>query len=165
MSWLDKYLFLKKSNLPDAGKGLFTKTDIKKGTRITEYKGRLQAWKDVKDEDGHNSYIFKLNSRLAINAEKYLKTFGRYANDARGAGKVKGLRNNADYIVEGKKCYLDAIRNIKKGEEIFVEYGGNFWKLAKKLERDKLKEANKNKLAITFSPDFTRKKPKQKTAR
>ncbi len=145
MPWLDKYLYLKKSKLPKAGKGLFTKTDIPKGTRITEYKGRLQPWKDVKHEDGHNSYIFKLSPRLAINAEKYLKTFGRYANDARGAGKVKGLRNNADYIVEGNKCYLDAIRNIKKGEEVFVEYGGNFWKLAKMLERETRKELSAKK--------------------
>jgi len=86
-----------------------------------------------------------LSPRLAINAEKYLKTFGRYANDARGAGKVKGLRNNADYIVEGNKCYLDAIRNIKKGEEVFVEYGGNFWKLAKMLERETRKELSAKK--------------------
>ncbi len=137
MPWLDKHLYLKKSNLPKAGKGLFTKTDIAKGTRITEYKGRLQAWKDVKDEDGYNSYIFKLSPRLAINGLNYLKTFGRYANDARGPGRIKGLRNNVDYIVEGNKCYLDAIRNIKKGEEIFVEYGGNFWQLVKKLEKEK----------------------------
>jgi SET domain-containing protein len=151
MPWLDKYLYLKKSKLPNAGKGLFTKVDIPKGTRITEYKGRLQPWKDVKDDDGHNSYIFKLNTRLAINAEKYLKTFGRYANDARGAGRVSGLRNNADYIVEGKKCYLDAIRNIKRGEEVFVEYGGNFWKLAKKIEREKLKAKNTSNIHFNFS--------------
>lgn len=137
MPWLDKHLFLKKSKLPNAGKGLFTNVDISKGARITEYKGRLQAWKELKDEDGYNAYIFKLSPRLAINGLRYLKTFGRYANDARGPARVKGLRNNSDYIVEGNKCYLEAIRNIKKGEEIFVEYGGNFWKLMKKIEKEK----------------------------
>ena len=133
-----------------AGKGLFTKTDIPKGTRITEYKGKLQPWKEVKDEDGHNSYIFKLNSRLAINAINYLKTFGRYANDARGVGRIKGLRNNADYIVEGNKCYLDAIRNIKKGEEIFVEYGGNFWKLARKIEKAEQRKLTTRKINVNL---------------
>ncbi len=154
MPWLDKHLHLKKSKLPKAGKGLFTKTDIPKGTRITEYKGRLQPWKDVKDEDGYNSYIFKLNSRLAINAEKYLKTFGRYANDARGSGRIKGLLNNADYIVEGNKCYLDAIRNIKRGDEIFVEYGGNFWKLVRLMEKEKLAAKKQSKNKVQFNFDF-----------
>ncbi len=137
MPFLDKYLFLKKSQLPNAGKGLFTKTDIPKGTRITEYKGRLRPWKEVKHEDGRNPYIFRLNTRLAIDAKNYLKSFGRYANDAGGIRKINGLRNNADYIVEGNRCYLDAIRHIKRGEEIFVEYGGNFWKLIRKIEREK----------------------------
>ena len=116
MPWLDKYLYLKKSKLPKAGKGLFTKTDIPKGTRITEYKGRLQPWRDEKHEDGHNSYIFKLSPRLAINAEKYLKTFGRYANDARGAGKTKRLRNTEDYIAEGTNGYHKALQKKKKGK-------------------------------------------------
>jgi SET domain-containing protein len=137
MPFLDKYLFLKKSQLPNAGLGLFTKKEIPKGTRITEYKGRLRPWKEVKHEDGYNSYIFRLNTRLAIDAKNYLKSFGRYANDAGGVQKLKGLRNNADYVVEGNKCYLDAIRTIKKGEEIFVEYGGNFWKLNQKINAEK----------------------------
>jgi len=137
MPFLDKYLFLKKSQLPNAGLGLFTKTDIPKGTRITEYKGKLKPWKEVKHEDGHNPYIFKLNTRLAIDAKNYLKSFGRYANDAGGIRKKRGLRNNADYIVEGKRCYIDSIRKIKKGEEIFVEYGGNFWDLIKEINAEK----------------------------
>ena len=139
MPYLDKYLYLKKSNLPGAGLGLFTRVDIAKGTRIVEYKGRIQPWKDVKDQDGYNPYIFKVNSRIAINGLNYKKSFGRYANDAKGFERVKGLRNNADYEVENNRCYLDAIRNIKKGEEILVEYGGNFWALLRKINREKKK--------------------------
>ena len=137
MAFFEKHLYLKKSKLPGAGKGLFTRVDIPKGERIVEYKGRLQPWKDVKDEDGYNSYLFKLSSRWAINGLTYKKAFGRYANDARGLVRVEGLLNNAEYETEGKRCYLDASRNIKKGEEIFVEYGGNFWSLVKKMQREK----------------------------
>jgi SET domain-containing protein len=144
MAFLEKYLYLKKSKLPGAGKGLFTRVDITTGTRIVEYKGRLQPWKDVKHLDGHNAYLFKINSRTAINAEPYLKTFGRYANDARGFVRVEGLRNNADYEVEGKRCFIDATRKIHKGEEIFVAYGGNFWSLMRKIKREKEKQ-RKNK--------------------
>jgi SET domain-containing protein len=147
MAFLEKYLYLKKSNLPGAGLGLFTQIDIPKGSRIVEYKGRIQPWKDVKDEDGYNAYLFKINSRTAINALNYKKSFGRYANDARGFERIKGLRNNADYEVEGKRCYLDSIRDIKKGEEILVEYGGNFWSLLKKIRKEK-KKPKKNKAGL-----------------
>src|SRR5690606_2925408 len=56
MALLEKQLFVKKSTIPNAGKGLFTKKAIAKGTRIVEYKGKISAWKDVKDEDGKNGY-------------------------------------------------------------------------------------------------------------
>jgi len=145
MSFLEKHLYLKKSNLPGAGKGLFTKVDIPKGTRIVEYKGRLQPWREVKDEDGYNAYLFRINSRWAINALPYKKTLGRFANDARGFTRVEGLRNNSEYEVEGKKCFIDATRKIHKYEEILVEYGGNFWSLLRKIERSKEKELKKKK--------------------
>ncbi len=135
MTYLDKHLYLKKSKIPQAGLGLFTRVNISKGTRITQYKGRIQPWKDVKDQDGYNAYLFRVNSRVTINALSYKKTFGRYANDAKGFQRVKGLRNNVDYETEGNRCYLDAIRNIKKNEEILVEYGGNFWSLLKKIRK------------------------------
>ncbi len=139
MAYLEKFLYLKKSKLPKAGKGLFTHVDIPKGTRICEYKGRLQPWKDVREEDenGTNHYIFRLSPRLAVNAINYKKTFGRYANDAMGFSRVNGLRNNADYETKGNRVYIDARRAIKKNEEIFVEYGGNFWALLRRVERRK----------------------------
>lgn len=133
MAFLEKSLYLKKSSLPGAGLGLFTKRDIAKGVRIVEYKGRLQPWKEVKHEDGYNGYIFRINNRIAINALPYKKALGRYANDAKGLSRVKGLRTNSDYIVEGTRCFIDSIRSIKKGEEIFVEYGKEYWDLIRKI--------------------------------
>ena len=144
MAFLEKYLYLKKSNLPGAGKGLFTKVDILKGTRIVEYKGRIQPWREVKHEDGYNPYLFKINSRTAINALPKKKTFGRYANDARGFFRVEGQRNNAQYEVEGNRCFIDATRAIHKYEEILVDYGGNFWSLLRKLQKEKYLRLKKN---------------------
>jgi len=137
MPWMDKHLYLKKSKIPGAGKGLFTKKAIPKGTRITEYKGTLRKWIDVRDEDGHNPYIFKIHSRLAVDGKPALRSFGRYANDALGFVRVKTLRNNSEYEVEGHKVYIDAVRNIAKGDEILVEYGAAFWRLIRKINGKK----------------------------
>lgn len=41
-------LEIKKSQLTNAGKGLFTKKDIKKGMKVAEYKGEKITWKEAK---------------------------------------------------------------------------------------------------------------------
>ena len=92
-------LQVKRSLLPNAGKGLFTKTPIKKGSRIVEYKGRIRLWKDVKHLDGYNGYMLRLSRTHAIDAQPLRSGKGRYANDAMGLTKVKGLRNNAEYLI------------------------------------------------------------------
>ena len=101
---------------------------------------------ELKKEDGHNAYIFRINNRIAINALPYTKAKGRYANDAKGLTRVSGLRNNSEYNVEGSKCYIDSTRKILKGEEIFVEYGTEFWNLIRKIQSTKtVKEKRKGK--------------------
>jgi len=146
MPLLEKFLIIKKSRLLGAGKGLFTKVAIKKGTRIVEYKGRLQTWKEVKDQDGHNGYLMYINRNAVINALPALKTFGRYANDAMGLTRVDSLRNNGEYISEGNRCYIDATRNIKPNEEILVGYGREYWTLIKRIQ--KLTKSKSNHTAI-----------------
>jgi uncharacterized protein len=134
MALLEKYLFINKSQLPNAGKGLFTEREINKGTRIVEYKGKLRKWKDVKHQDGYNSYLMYITRNAVIDAKPLTKTLGRYANDARGITKIKDLKNNCQYVSEGNKCYIESTRAIKKGEEILVAYGKEFWQLQKKLQ-------------------------------
>jgi uncharacterized protein len=133
MALLEKFLFIKKSQLPNAGKGLFTKKDIAKGTRMVEYKGKLRKWKDVKHEDGHNGYLMYITRNAVIDAHPAIKTLGRYANDARGLVRIDGLRNNCEYVSEGNKCFIESLRSIKKSEEILVGYGREFWQLQRKI--------------------------------
>ncbi|MCU0398841.1 MAG: SET domain-containing protein, partial [Cyclobacteriaceae bacterium] len=90
MALYEKHLYVKKSTLPNAGKGLFTKVDIPKGKRIVEYKGKISAWKDVKNEDGKNGYIFYVKRYHVIDARPTPQHLARYANDAKGLSKIKG---------------------------------------------------------------------------
>jgi uncharacterized protein len=135
MALLEKFLFIKKSKLPQAGKGLFTKQEISKGTRIVEYKGRKRKWKDVKHLDGHNGYLMYITRNAVIDALPATKTLGRYANDAQGLSRIPGLTNNSEYVSEGHRCYIEAKRNIQKGEELLVGYGKEFWQLQRKIRR------------------------------
>lgn len=138
MAFLEKNLIVKKSKLPKAGKGLYTKVDIPKGTRLVEYKGRIQPWREVKDEDGINGYLMYINRNVVINGLAAMKSLARYANDAGGLVRLEGVRNNSEFISEGKRCYIDATRNIKAGEEIFASYGREYWTLIKKLKKQSI---------------------------
>ncbi len=140
MPLLEKQLIVKKSKLPGAGKGLFTKKRIEKGARIVEYKGKIQPWKEVKHEDGHNAYLMYINRNTVINAKPTLRSLARYANDANGLIKVEGLRNNCESISVGRRCFIDAKRDIEAGEEILVGYGRWFWTLQRKLMKERLNE-------------------------
>lgn len=138
MALFEKHLIVKKSGLPKAGKGLFTKIDLPKGTRVVEYKGRIQPWREVKDEDGINGYLMYINRNVVINGLKAVKTLARYANDAGGLVRQEGIRNNSEFVSEGKRCFIEATRNIKAGEEIFAGYGREYWALIKKLKRESI---------------------------
>lgn len=147
MALLEKQLFVKKSTIPDSGKGLFTKKFIPKGTRIVEYKGKISKWKDVKDEDGRNGYIFYVNRNHVIDALPVKSALARYANDARGLVRVKGINNNCDYISDGLKAYIESKKDIPAGSEIFVDYGKDYWKVIRenlklraKEEKERLKK-------------------------
>lgn len=145
MALLEQQLRVKRSQLPNAGKGLYTTKAIPKGTRIVEYKGRRTKWKDVQDEDGRNGYIFYINRNHVIDALPTKKALARYANDARGLVRIKGLTNNSDYIVDGLKAYIESRREIPAGAEIFVDYGKDYWKVIR--ENTKLWKAEEEEVA------------------
>jgi SET domain-containing protein len=129
-------LFVQESSLPKCGKGLFTMADIKKGTLIVEYKGEKITWAEgLKRNEQHphqSPYLFYINAKNCIDAEYTLEALARYANDAKGHTRVKGLTNNAEYAVIKGVPYIIATKNIKAGSEIFVSYGDDYWKALNK---------------------------------
>ncbi|MGZ3899208.1 MAG: SET domain-containing protein [Bacteroidia bacterium] len=122
-------LLVKKSQLPNAGKGLYTTKPIKKGEQVIEYKGEIINWKEYEKRVAENKdgYLFFINNKRCIDAFPTPQYKARYANDAAGMSRVKGLSNNCDYEIVGDQCFIVARRNIKAGEEIFVNYTKEYW--------------------------------------
>jgi SET domain-containing protein len=139
MALLEKQLVVKKSTLPDAGKGLFTKKPIPRGTRIVEYKGKITSWKDADHRNGGNGYIYYVKRYHVIDALPYKKALARYANDARGIVRVKGITNNSEYVEDGLKVYITTTKDIPANGEIFVGYGKEYWDVI----RDNIKNNKK----------------------
>jgi SET domain-containing protein len=136
MAISSKDLYVKTSGIPNAGEGLFTKVYIPKGTKIVEYTGVVTSWADADYQEGLNPYIYYVNDDYVIDASKRKKSLGRYANDARGMKKIKGLSNNAEYVEEELKVFIVASKNIPPDSEIFVGYGKEYWDVLKKNYAD-----------------------------
>jgi len=141
-----KDLYVKKSTIPDAGNGLFTKVAIEKGERIAEYKGKVLTWKQVGEiPEDQNGYIFYFNKNHVINAWNNKKSLAHFANDAKGLVKIKSIKNNSEFTIEGERCFLDAIRNIEADSEIFVDYGREYWQAIRYNIKLEEKEKSKEK--------------------
>jgi SET domain-containing protein len=153
MALLEKDLVVKRSSLPDSGKGLFTKVFIPKGTRIVEYKGKISTWKDVNHNDGKNGYIYYVNRNFVIDASVDKKALARYANDAKGLKQIKGIQNNSIYRQDNMRVFIEATKDIPPDSEILVTYGKEYWDVIRynaKLEGKKLKGKKKKSSKKTY---------------
>lgn len=135
-------LLVKRSRLPDAGKGLYTTRPIRRDAKIIEYRGEVIGYREYRrrarrEED---QYLFYLRREHCIDALHTPQYKARYANDAAGITRVKGIRNNSDYMIFGDKCFIVAARDIKAGEEIFVNYTRSYWdSMRKRMKKKKRK--------------------------
>ena len=148
MPLLDKQLVIKRSKIPGAGKGLYTKSYILKNTRITEYKGKITTWKEVQKSAVFNAYVYYLKRDLVIDAMKRKTVLSRYVNDAAGITRIKGITNNCSFVNENGKVFIDAIKNIEAGAELYVAYGKEYWDVIRYNNKIALKKkpvAKKNK--------------------
>lgn len=149
-TFMDPDLIVKKSTLRGAGKGLFTKKDIKKGELIVEYLGEIvtEAELDRRAENDIFGYAFFISKDKCIDAYYTPNELARYANDAKGLKQLKGLKNNSCYDIYKNSGWIKAEKNIKAGEEILVSYGAEYWKDIRyniKLEKEKASSKKKNK--------------------
>ena len=97
-------------------------------------------------QDGFGAYYFFVNSKNCVDAQYTVWALARYANDAAGFGRVKGLTNNCKYEVIKGKPYIVATRNLKAGDEVFVSYGKEYWNAIKDIfEKEKAKKKLKSK--------------------
>lgn len=127
MAFMEKDLLVKKSTIPGAGKGLFTKKFIAKGSRIAEYKGKISTWKDVDHHDGLNAYIYYINRNHVIDSSRHKKNLARYANDAKGSLNGIKMMNNCYFVIEKCRVFIESKKDIPPKSELLVGYGKEYW--------------------------------------
>jgi len=110
---------IKKSNINNIG--LIASANIKKNTKIVEYKGRLILKKETEankkfDNDKH-IYLFDINKKYNLDGD-YKYNTARLINHS--------CEPNSEATGKGVKLWISSIKDIKKGEEISYDYGFSF---------------------------------------
>ena len=109
---------IKKSNIDKNGHGLYAAKDIKSGTKILDYIGKIITKKQTEKSDKFDNakpiYLFNLNSRYDLDGDVSWNT-ARLINHS--------CSNNCDYEGKGIKLWVTTIKDIKKGEEFTCDYG------------------------------------------
>ena len=110
---------IKKSNIDK--NGLYANYDIKVGTKIIEYKGKIitrkKAEEDPKFDNDKAIYLFNLNKKYDLDGDFKYNT-ARLINHS--------CNPNCEVDGTGLKLWIYAIRDIKKGEELSYDYGFSF---------------------------------------
>jgi uncharacterized protein len=128
-------LKIDKSNIQEAGLGVFTLDFIPENTIIDEYVGNVIETMTPK----YNRYYYELQSidleanipSIGIDAMGLPRCFMAMLNDATFETNFE-TNCEFDENVETKKVYVASIRDIEPGEELFIEYGENYWNYYKK---------------------------------
>jgi hypothetical protein len=120
-------LQIKKSQIKNAGNGLYAGPfGFKKGDQIGEYsmpwmKGQ---WKRIlnRTNEPNTSYLLCVKKTCWDALDKN-STIIRNANDAHGSK----FKNNAYFLEKNKRVYMVASKKIKPKEEIFCDYGEDYF--------------------------------------
>jgi hypothetical protein len=106
-------------NSPVHGRGVFAVAPIKKGQRIIEYLGDRvshaaadQRYEDHDESDNH-TFLFIVDKHTVIDA-------GVGGNDARFINHQ--CEGNCESVIENRRVFIDATRDIAPGEELGYDY-------------------------------------------
>ncbi len=109
---------VKRSKIDKKGRGLYATRDIKEGTKIINYVGKIITNKEVEESIKFDNkkpiYLFTLNKRYTLDGDFSWNIAGLVNHSC---------NNNCDYNGKGLKIWINAIRDIKKGEEFTCDYG------------------------------------------
>lgn len=113
-------------NSPIHGRGVFAVKPIAKGTRIIEYRGKRLTHKEADrqyggtTETGH-TFLFTLNDYYVIDANQGGNA-ARWINHGCAPNCESICEESDDGRPENERVYIDAIRNIKAGDELMYSY-------------------------------------------
>lgn len=105
---------------PIARFGVFADRDIKKGEFIVQYKGKpiLNSILDDDESKGRHRYLIHLNKKWSLDGN-IKDNPAKFINHS--------CLPNSQYLTTGRRVVIHATKNIKKGTEVTVNYGKEYF--------------------------------------
>ncbi len=116
---------VKMSQIANSGKGLFVLQKIPKNRYIFQYIGKIRRTSKV---DFKNMCCVKLSRQCVLDGWNK-ENIGRFINDAEGLQTSISCKTNVCLVRWKGKVFIQAIRDIRKNEELFLSYGEYYWKI------------------------------------
>ena len=113
---------IRRSTIKGAGQGLFAKTHIKEDDTIGYYTGEVIGEKEFHDPDRpFSGFVLWVTRNHIIIGEGPKANYTRFINHSD--------EPNAFLVVSTrwKTARFEALRDIEPGEEIFFNYGDDYW--------------------------------------
>jgi len=101
------------------GRGAFATEFIPAGTRLIEYKGERitsdEADRRYPDDPSrpHHTFLFQIDDDLVVDAA-FKGNASRWINHS--------CDPNCDAVIEGRRIFIEAVRDIAPGEELTYDY-------------------------------------------
>lgn len=120
------FLKVRDSTIPNAGKGMFAARKLPAGKRLGEYKGKRIPFHWANAPGTDSSYYMYASEEpqdagVVIDG-RALNNPMRWANHA-----PEPLANAQAELEESGRIYFRTTRPVKSGEEIFINYGEDYW--------------------------------------
>ena len=116
---MKKLYKIKKSKIDN--RGLYAATNIKKNTKIIEYKGKIITVKETetnpKFDNNKAIYLFNLNKKYDLDGDFKYNTARLINHSCDPNCEVDGV---------GLKLWIYAVKDIKKNDELTYDYGFSF---------------------------------------
>ena len=116
---MKKLYKIKKSKIDN--RGLYAATNIKKDTKIIEYKGKIITVKETetnpKFDNDKAIYLFNLNKKYDLDGDFKYNTARLINHSCDPNCEVDGV---------GLKLWIYAVKDIKENEELTYDYGFSF---------------------------------------
>ena len=123
------YLYIQDSQIPNAGKGLFTAIDIYPNEIISLFKGEILTDEEAqkKVSEGKDRYFINMLDGSILDSMN-VDCFAKYANDAEAFSKLEFKNNSKITLDDDDNVCIVATKKIKSQQEIFCSYGVKYWK-------------------------------------
>ena len=126
MCWAHRQVEVQESTIPNSGQGGFARVDLKKGAMVGRYTvGTMKLDANQLPPMNDRTHIWQKNANTFFDAEKTNSISGKFNACTSKDAKSIGCSNNAKINSVGN---VKLTKNVKKGQEIFVPYGRDYWR-------------------------------------